>query len=73
MNLTDRPETMAAALARIDAVYAEVAQSHETICALVVELARLRLELSDRDAMIANRDSRIADLNARVIVAQAAQ
>ena len=73
MNITWNGESMATALARIDDMRAEVEQSHQTICALVIELARLRLEVSDRDAMIANRDGRIADLNARVIVAEAAK
>lgn len=73
MNITWNGESMATALARIDDMRAEVEQSHQTICALVIELARLRLEVSDRDAMIANRDGRIADLNARIAVAEAAR
>lgn len=40
-------DTMLAALQRIDAMRAEVVQSHQTINALVIELARLRLQAAD--------------------------
>lgn len=62
MTATGHPDTMAEAVALIDQLIGEAAQSKLTITALMGELARLRRQVADRDGLIGDLHSRIAAL-----------
>lgn len=59
-------DTWAQAIALIDQLVSDSAQSKLTIAALMRELAHLRRELADRDGRIADLYARVASLTAGV-------